>query len=386
MLTRRTFLGSAFAAAVAGPVASQVLGSSRRAYAASSLPLTVVNNTGRYANSSILIYVVGTDLATGRQAYVKPDGTMQHVSLSDNGSDGYAHLGIPMGGGDTTVTLPQMSGRVYVSIDAEIKFKVVTDGNGNAALQYPAGWVSGDPSFDVLHDCAEFTLNGSGMFCNVTFVDMFSIPMEIQLSGSQNQSAGALKSGGRDAVFSAVSAASGFGGLVLAGGKRVVAPGHGIDAGIFSGSYYDGYIDEVWSKYAGTDLRVNTNAGTFTGRVNGGQFTFSGGVQSFNRPTTRDVFYCDGALVSPNDGITGPVGAVLGAGFNRSTLRDFTDQPTTNAGDFYRQEVTNHYSAAIHASTVDGKAYGFAYDDVAEYASYIQDTNPSSARLVLTPF
>lgn len=43
-------------------------------------------------------------------------------------------------------------------------------------------------------------------------------------------------------------------------------------------------------------------------------------------------------------------------------------------------------SKAIHAATEDGKAYGFACDDVADFASYIQDTSPTALTLTLTAF
>jgi hypothetical protein len=35
---------------------------------------------------------------------------------------------------------------------------------------------------------------------------------------------------------------------------------------------------------------------------------------------------------------------------------------------------------------VDGKAYGFAFDDVGHFESLVHDGNPSSARITLTPF
>ncbi|SCD29664.1 Beta-1,3-glucanase [Streptomyces sp. di188] len=40
----------------------------------------------------------------------------------------------------------------------------------------------------------------------------------------------------------------------------------------------------------------------------------------------------------------------------------------------------------MHAATEDGRAYGFAFDDVADFASYVQDTVPTVLRLTLTPF
>ncbi|MEV1286988.1 glycoside hydrolase family 64 protein [Micromonospora sp. NPDC049679] len=384
MLTRRTLLGGALAVTAGAPLVASAFLS--RADAATALPMTVVNNTRRFANSQIWMYVVGVD-PTGRQGYVKNGGVFSPCQLSDNGPDGFADLSVPLSGnGDTSLSLPNMSGRVYFSIGQKLKFKVVSDGAGRPALQYPAGWVASDPNYAVLHDCVEFTFNGAGMFCNTTAVDMFSIPLAIRLAGNSTQTTGALVSGGRDRIFDAIAAQPDFARLVVGDRLRVIAPGHGIDSGLFSPTYYDGYVNEVWARYAGTDLRVTTNAGAFTGRVTGGQLVFDRGVAPVRRPSTRDVFFCDGALAAPNDGITGPVAAILGAAFNRSTLRDQPTQPTTDPAGFYRHPVSNHYAKALHDNTVDGKAYGFAFDDVVDFASYVQDLAPTAFTVTLTPF
>ena len=358
-----------------------------RAEAASGLSMSVLNQTGTFANSAIKMYIVGTELSTGRQGYVKSPGVFTPASLSDNGPDGFADLSVPLAGsGATSFALPKMSGRVYFSINGQLKFKVVADGAGRPALQYPAGWVSADPSFTVLHDCWEFTYSDAGMFCNTTNVDMFSIPMAITLTGARTQSTGALVDGGRDKIFAAMRAEPTFNRLVIGDNLRVISPGHGLGAGLFPSTYFDAYINEVWAKYASTDLKVTTNRGTFTGRVQNGRMVFDGGVASFGRPTTSDVLFCDGALVSPNDGVTGPVGAVLGAGFNRSTLHNQPNQPATNPASFYQHAISNHYSRILHANHADGKSYGFAYDDVVDFASYIQDERPASIQVRLTPF
>ncbi|MGH3359025.1 MAG: beta-1,3-glucanase family protein, partial [Nocardioidaceae bacterium] len=119
--------------------------------------------------------------------------------------------------------------------------------------------------------------------------------------------------------------------------------------------------------------------------VNGDQFVFDGGVTPFNRPTTKDVLFCDGALAAPNDGVTGPVAAVLGAALNRTTLLDSAEQPTTDPAGFYQAPATHAYSKAMHDNSVDGKAYGFPFDDVAGFASYIED-NATEMAVTLTPF
>ncbi|WRZ88568.1 beta-1,3-glucanase family protein [Streptomyces sp. NBC_01007] len=391
-LTRRKMLFAVGGAAVAAPAIAAIApyamagttDASTKA-AAGALPLTIVNNSGSFGNASVYVYVVGNQ--DGQQVRVTQDGTLAPISLSDNGADGFTDYALTLAGsGETQLSLPYMSGRIYVSLGAKLKFKAVKDGNGNAALQYPAGWVTSDPSFAVLHDCAEFTHNSAGMFCNTTMVDMFSVPMSIRLSGDKEQTTGTVRDGGRDAAFAAVKRTEDFAPLVV-DDVRIIAPGHGLDSGLFAKDYFAPYIDEVWSTYTGKDLTVTTNAGTFTGRVRADRFTFDGPASvSFAKPSTRDVLFCDGTLAAPNDGTTGPVAAVLGAGFNRSTLLSNPAQPTTSAADFYRTELTNHYSKAIHAATEDGKAYGFAFDDVADFASYIQDTVPTAIRLTLTPF
>ncbi|MEV5545646.1 beta-1,3-glucanase family protein [Streptomyces sp. NPDC052309] len=394
-LGRRKLLVALGGAAVAAPAVAAVAphalagttgeDGAARAQAAGALPLTVVNSTGSFGNADVHVYIVGNQ--DGRQVRVTPDGTLAPVALSDNGPDGYADYALGLSGsGETRLSLPYMSGRIYVALGQKLKFKVVTDGAGRPALQYPAGWVTSDPNYRVLHDCAEFTYNASGMFCNTTMVDMFSVPLSIRLTGAQDQTTGTVRAGGRAAAFAALRQVEEFAPLVV-DDTRVIAPGHGLDAGLFPRDYLAPYIDEVWSLYTGRDLTVTTDAGTFTGRVRGDRLTFDGPAPvSFAKPSTRDVLFCDGALAAPNDGTTGPVAAVLGAGFNRSTLHSFAAQPTTDAASFYRTGVTNHYARAMHAATEDGRAYGFAFDDVAGFASYIQDTAPTGIRLTLTAF
>ena len=349
------------------------------------MPLKIVNNSGEYGNGSIHVYIVGNDGTN--QVRVTPEGELKPVSLGDNGSDGFTDYAIPLAGsGETTLQLPEMSGRIYFALGEKLKFKAVEGGDGKAALAYPAAWVESDPNYGVMHDCAEFTFKSGAMYCNTTMVDMFSVPLSIRLKGAKDQTAGTLKSGARDKVFQDVGAAEAFSGLVI-DDKRVIAPGHGLGAGRFAEDYFDAYVDEVWNTYSGKDLVVTTNAGKFTGRVSGDTLTFNGPAQvSFNRPSTKDVLFCDGNLAAPNDGTTGPVAAILGAALNRTTLASIADQPTTDPAEFYKGDSAHHYVKAMHEATEDGKAYGFAFDDVAGFASYIEDGAASEITLTLTPF
>ncbi|WP_419992441.1 beta-1,3-glucanase family protein [Streptomyces boninensis] len=386
MISRRTLLGglgAASLAAVGAPAWGAIEGDD--APKAATLTLNVVNRTGSHDSGSIHLYIVGNQ--GGRQVHVTPDGTLKPVEMGDNGGDGFTDYAIPLSGETTKLTLPNMSGRIYAALGDKLKFKAVEDGNGAAALAYPAGWVESDPNYSVLHDCMEFTFNDSGMFCNTTMVDMFSVPMSIHLTGAKDQTIGELKDGGRDQIFAAIAKQEGFGKLVVGDKLRVIAPGHGLGAGLFDESYLTPYIDEVWSAYQGKDLKVTTNAGAFTGRISGDKFAFTGPASvSFGKPSAKDVLFCDGALAAPNDGTTGPVAAILGAGFNRGTLVSHAEQPTTDPAEFYKADITNHYSRVMHEASKDGKAYGFAFDDVAGFASYIEDGAPKELTLTLTPF
>lgn len=391
MINRRAFLGAASTAALGAAALGSAaltgtrpatLGRARNLAAAGGLPVTVANKSGKYGTDAIRMYIIGTD-ASGKQGHVTADGTFAPAAESDNGSGGYTDYALPI---DGTVNLPKMSGRIYFALGDDLKLKVVANGNGAASLQYPAGWVDSDPNFEIMHDFVEFTYNDDGMYCNTTMVDMFSAPLAITLTGGSTQTTGELASGGRDAIFSDVKGANGFDKLVVADGKRVIAPGHGMESGAFAKDYYKSYIDQVWDKYGSTDLTMKLETGTYKGRVSGGSLVFSGDPADIAKPSTKDVLFCDGALAAPNDGVTGPVAAALGAAFNRSTLLSSTTQPTKDASGFYKEEVTNHYAAAMHAHAKDGKAYGFAFDDVVGFASYIQDTAPASVKITLTPF
>ncbi|SCK53092.1 beta-1,3-glucanase family protein [Streptomyces sp. WMMB 322] len=390
MISRRSLIRGAAASAVAVPAAgllvSQAGGATRKnaRKAAGPLSLKIVNKSGQFDNKSIHVYIVGNDGTN--QVRVTPEGELKTVSAGDNGSDGFTDYAIPLSGSETTLKLPEMSGRIYFALGDKLKIKAVEDGDGKAALAYPAGWVESDPNFGVLHDCAEFTYKDGAMYCNTTMVDMFSVPLGIQLKGDKDQKTGFLKEGGRDKIFKDVAAAEGFSHLVI-DDRRVIAPGHGMGEGKFAEDFFDEYVEEVWSTYAGKELVVTTNAGKFTGKVSGDKLSFTGpGEVSFNKPSTKDILFCDGELAAPNDGTLGPVAAILGAAFNRTTLASAASQPTTDPAEFYKGKSAHQYVKAMHAATEDGKAYGFAFDDVAGFASYIEDGGASEMTLTLTPF
>ncbi len=379
-LSRRNLILGATGGGLLG--AAGFFGGSQLVHAAEGLPLKIVNNTGRWKNDDIWVHVVGTELASGRMGCLKKNGTFARSALSDNRSDGFARYGIRLSE-LRTLPLAALSGRVYISMGKQLKFKVVGTGNG-VGLQYPAGWVKSDPSYKTLHDFMEFTNNDAGFYCNTTMVDMFGLPMFITLNG---KSIARYEEGARGRIFEQMRKRPAFRRLVV-GNLRVIAPGHGLDRGIFSPNYLDPYINGRWKQYESQTLTVVANNVTYRGKVESGRLVFRQGnavKASFAKPSTRDVLFCDGTLAAPNDGVGGPIAAVVAAGLNRGVLHR-PKQPTVKPGLYYKRPRTNHYSRILHENTVDGKAYGFAFDDVVSHASYIENGSPKNVTLTLQPF
>jgi hypothetical protein len=204
---------------------------------------------------------------------------------------------------------------------------------------------------------------------------------------------GDLVPNGRNAVIDTIRNTAGWQNTVRtrADGTvlRVLAPGKAAGAGLLSSTYLDSYIASAWAAYAGKALTVTPLPNTtYTGRTAGSVLSFTDAsgapVASFNRPSSASVWGCDGDLPAPNDLVVGPISRTLCAALNRGTLGTIDTQPSTNAADFYRNNPTNVYAKAVHAGMADGKAYAFAFDDVGNFESLVNDGDPRSAGIVLS--
>jgi hypothetical protein len=175
---------------------------------------------------------------------------------------------------------------------------------------------------------------------------------------------------------------------------RVLAPGKAADAGLMSATYLDPYINSAWNAYTSKALTVvpftDQPSVRFTGRTAGNvmNFTDTSGrtVASFPKPSTANVWGCDGALGAPNDQVVGPIARTLCAALQRGTLGTLDTQPGGTAADFYKNNPTNQYAKIIHSSMLDGKAYAFAFDDVQNQESLVHAGDPRAAGITLTPF
>ena len=61
------------------------------------------------------------------------------------------------------------------------------------------------------------------------------------------------------------------------------------------------------------------------------------------------------------------------------------DRPILRPADFYQGELMNPYARKIHNHMVDGRAYGFPFDDVGGFESLVHDGKPRAAGIVVTP-
>jgi hypothetical protein len=377
----------AAASVVAAPAAEAV---------PATIPLTITNNSGRA--DQVFIYDLGTNLANGQQGWADANGTFHPwtggaippAPAPDSSIPG------PANGQSMTIRIPKFSGRVYFSYGQKLRFFVTPNGLVQPAIQNPS-----DPNVNILFNWSEYTLNDSGLWINSTQVDMFSAPyaVGVKLANGTTKSTGHLKPGGYNGFLNALrSQPGGWANLVRTGPGgavlRALSPSHGIEGGLLPATVMNDYVNRVWAKYSTSTLTVTPFANQpntkYFGRVSGNvmNFTNSSGavVTSFQKPDSDSIFGCYKLLDAPNDLVRGPISRTLCAGFNRSTLLTNANQPDTGPAGFYLDAVTNQYARKVHAQMVDGKAYAFAFDDVGNFESLVNDGNPQQAYLTLDPF
>jgi hypothetical protein len=392
--TRRRLIQGLAALALAAPVAIMAAPSPAAA-AVDPLPVTVTNNTGR--SEPTYLYVLSENLTTHAQGYVNANGVFTPWSgggIPPTPAPDVAIAG-PGNGGSVTLRIPRgVNGRIYFAFGEKLKLLLVSGGK----LVQPAPWVSGDSNYNILLDWSEFTYDAAGLYINSTQVDMLAVPHVVSVNGSSgNQRTGELANDGRNKVINAVKAQSGFDRSVITRSDgtvlRVLAPGKALEAGLLSASYLDPYITTAWNAYANRTLTIvpdeNNTAKRFFGRTTGNAMTFTntagGQVTTVNKPSTQDVWNCAGNLAAPNNDV-GLITRTLCAALNRGTLGSFDTEPTYNAANFYKGSLTNHYSRIVHSNMVDGRAYGFPFDDVGHFESLVHEADPSSATITLSPF
>ncbi len=389
-MSRRAFLGSAAALLAAPALLETAVLPARRASAdtASTLAVDLVNNSGA---GTLYCVVSGTDLSNGRPAFLQSDGhTVFHpASPSGPGAPVGADIAIPVTG-TTSITIPRLGGgRFSFSLDQPLTFAL--NPGDPPGIVMPSAANPNDPNSGLAWGFCEFTYDASQIFANTSFVDFAALPIALDLDDGQH--VGGLPGGGLAALCNGLRSQAAADGapwdqlIVTDGGGnplRVLSPNlSGADK---FGGYFDDYVDRVWAKYANEDLVVDTQYtwGPVSGRVAGDQLVFDG-VGSFTKPSTAAIFSCSTAPFTTANDEMGNLSARLAAGFNRSTLLDSANQPSTTP--YYGEAHTNHYARILHDVEIGGLGYAFPYDDVhtsggVDVEGKVQSGNPN--RLTIT--
>ena len=342
-------------------------------------------------------------------------------------------------GTENDLTLPKLSAvRIYSSFGPLV---VQNGSNPNNQLSTPDVENPNDPNFNTIFDSIELTwvsqaaIPGhpevtTNLGINVTEVDLFGLVQQFTIEGTDPatfQTGAALTSGflstaRRPDLFNALQ---GFGppwsNLIVGNGirARAISPNHGIHAtipplnGIFPGNQLDGYINQVFQRYmASPPLTATVSAAhsndcpsvtyNFTGAAAGGELVFSdaskgGPIFSFVKWSTFNAYegsFPYGSVVPvkscdrPDVTAALAMQANLQAALMRTTLLvnpNLTNDPANcpNPSTFYKNPPVNMYAKLWHDFGINGKAYGFGFDDVCSQSSFQLIYNPTKLTITL---
>ncbi|HZY98039.1 MAG TPA: beta-1,3-glucanase family protein [Candidatus Baltobacteraceae bacterium] len=356
--------------------------------------------------------------AKGTLALSKPSGGKPTTSLAINCATG------------PTFVIPQLvAGRLYVSVGGPLAF--VVDPNGFPIP--PVSFSSTDPNYKLMWDFFELTYQPqagtTGLFnFNLSTVQSANLPVQFHLVGEDPSSKAPVdvrrgwEPGGYTKFLDKMRGNPDFDALVLAGTNRVLQPGTALKAyaqkqipkALFSATYYDDYVSQVWSKFEKTELKFvgdpPPNSDTFvnfTGQVNDqGQFVFTTKSTQvtlnpivLGKPSSEQLFENDFGFCASGCGKSGgnqlnyanQIMGTLCAALNRSVMLDVTTLATgatsawcQDVASFYKDPTTNHYAKQVHANSLAGRAYAFQSDDHCDVSSFESLINVSTFTISFT--
>ena len=220
----------------------------------------------------------------------------------------------------------------------------------------PAAPVSctGDPTKSKFFDFIEFTIGAAQYNGNTTRVDAFGLKLATRLHCADGYDVAVGEdyetfAESRDATFARFVAEvpAAFQPLAQAPNApyRIVEPGAGtFAAGRADANYYNAFVDRIWSANGITIAKPGPNGSGL------------GSYPDLSAAIFRHVGDAAGSF------------ATNGTLLDKNLWRD----PTT----FYTAAPADYYARFWHAHALGGKAYGFPYDDVGGYSSYISHANP----------
>ena len=355
------------------------------------MTIKLANGTnGTYADSQVYWSIIGYNPDTHVLSHVDASGRLVPAAVGDNDAGNrlakngqtYANYFHKMSDAGW-VSVPRIdSGRMFISLGSPMFIKINVAADGKLGFAGPDMNNASDPNQDVNFEWIEFTIDNAGYHGNTTRVDQFGFPLKTRLLGKDGYDRTLGENASRAQIFADFEALpqAEFRSLVQRP-YRIVAPAKGtFGAGRPQANYFASYIDQVWSRYTGTDLVFSAEAGTFRGRVIGNDFVFSkdGGPQNLyihGKPTTQGLLEASGNLAA-GSGEEKVVQAQIAAAFNRHLLLTVDPSQWSNSATYYQSAPSNYYAKFWHDHSIDGLAYGFAYDDVRSKSTLLEHPNP----------
>jgi hypothetical protein len=355
-------------------------------------------NSNPYADYSTTLDKLQRDPTTGRHFFYLPSKENDSVPNDKAGFD---------------------SGRLWISFKTPCYFHVFWDTKNNwLTYTQPTFANPTDANYNTVYDFFEPQLAVSTdavprytVHADTTNVDSVAMPLLYQLYNNGtlvggktkglNKSLGTLRAAFlADPVFK-----------TLVTPTCIMAPGHGIELGKLSSTYFDNYRDYCWQYWQDNLLAFVYYSTWWSGTVDSvtqklaltGWYNGATETHLIDKPPSKDIFLCNGVFTGTGDATApkptwfdrdaGLKNQIVSA-LNRTVMHlppypslsqigEYPWQayaPPTGSGGymFYKQNglssgnyQTNVYSKILHQLSYDGTIYGFAYDDNANQSSYI---------------
>lgn len=375
------------------------------------LPLALVNN---FPGGNINAYVTGLD-SQGRLVMLTPDGNFFYPS----GTPGQpipqsinANVAIPLGpkGSTTSITIPDYiaSARIWFAAGNLHFYTTWQTGASGPSLTCPSSNNPKDPSASINWGFVELTNNESGgLYANLSYVDFVGLVLGMSMvaEDGSTQTALGLHANAVPAICQLLASQTTKDGQPWADLCQTASPGSPLrivapidyistQPNAFS-SYFNAYIDQVWTHYTTNTLTIATQspAGNVACKVSNNALSCAGDNRAYARPSAADIFGCNSgpfAIEGSDNGVHRAVVPRLCAAFNRGTLmiNGGDVQPGVHAEEYYGQGPANWYSAFVHRNQVDGRGYAFSYDDVSpdggvDQSGTVAGRNPRVLRVVV---
>lgn len=387
---------------------------------AQTLPLPYsIHNLSEFSDDRIYVGLVGKiddtdvwmDMATGDiHTMSEADNTLQGPVNNGNqgpGGEGkYADVftllsDIP----DKQINIPHIYAvRVFIAFDSPLYLYFFSDGGGYSA---PSLSNDSDPNLGIKYELVELTYGDNGLWTNTTRVDAYQYPMGLEVWGNDGfyKRVGELLD--HDAILTQWRARVGdaFQASLDESLEIILNPSKSdqFQFGAEYNDYFSDYVDSVWARYRDETMTLSIGeAGTWVGQVSDDQFIFTNqsdqtvGMISA-KPNTLEILEASGVLAedvesTPSTVADQNIQKHFSAAFNRGAID--LDAPAgtllewSDLSSYFGDNTHNEYVAFWHSEDIsfEGETYAFAYDDVFDYSSTIQSTDPARVAITIGGF